>query len=126
MIWLASFPRSGNTFTRNILNDVYEQSSSEFHLQTEYGVEENYEQFPVVKTHLLPDQVIPNNPNIPIVYLVRDGRDSTVSMAHHTADIVKPGTDLMQNMIETIVAAEAHILVVGQSMLCSGFVGQIS
>ncbi len=106
MIWLASFPRSGNTFTRNILNDVYGQPSSEFHLQTEYGVEENYDQFPVVKTHLLPEQVIPNDPNIPVVYLLRDGRDSTVSMAHHTADIVKPGTDFMQNMIETIVAAE--------------------
>ncbi len=106
MIWLASFPRSGNTFTRNILNDVYGLASSEFHLQTEYGVEEDYDTFPVVKTHLLPDQVVPNDPNIPVVYLMRDGRDSTVSMAHHTADIVKPGTDFMQNMIETIIAAE--------------------
>lgn len=105
MIWLASFPRSGNTYFRNILFEVYGISSSTYHHETDYPVDANYCDFPVVKTHLLPHQLEPADPKIPAVYLVRDGRDATISLAHHRSDLVAPGSDLMENVDLSIRAA---------------------
>ena len=82
MIWLASFPRSGNTFFRIILYEVYGIESSAFHRDPNRKLNLHYDRYPVVKTHLLPNQLIPDDSNIPAVYLVRDGRDALVSMAH--------------------------------------------
>lgn len=104
MIWLSSFPRSGNTFFRNILFEVYGIESSTFH-QENYPVDPDYEQFQVVKTHLLPSQLIPANPNIKSVYLVRDGRDCMVSLAHQRSDIIAPGSDFLENMEAAVHAA---------------------
>ncbi len=104
--WLASFPRSGNTFFRNILYYVYGIESSTWHNETAYPIDENYDSFRVVKTHLLPSELIPNDPAIPAIYLVRDGRDSMVSIAHHRKDLISPGSDFIENMKEAIVAAE--------------------
>jgi glycosyltransferase involved in cell wall biosynthesis len=106
MIWLASFPRSGNTFFRNVLYEVYGIKSSTFHRERNYPLEKNYFEFPVVKTHLLPSQLQPDDPSIKKVYLVRDGRDALVSMAHHRKDIVEPGTDFDLNLLEAILAME--------------------
>jgi len=105
MIWLASFPRSGNTYFRNILFEVYGISSSTYHHETDYPVDANYADFPVVKTHLLPHQIEPRAPQIPAVYLVRDGRDATISLAHHRSDLVAPGSDLLENVDLSIRAA---------------------
>jgi glycosyltransferase involved in cell wall biosynthesis len=104
MIWLASFPRSGNTFVRNILLDVYGIESSTYH-QEDHPLDENYHEYTFVKTHLLPDQ-LPHGSDIPAVYLVRDGRDALISLAHHRSDIIVPGSDLMSNLKEAILAAE--------------------
>lgn len=106
MIWLASFPRSGNTFFRNVLYEVYGLESSTWHMEANYPLEPDYDRFPVVKTHLLPHQLIPSNPEIKKVYIVRDGRDALVSMAHHRKDIVEPGTDFYVNLLEAILAME--------------------
>jgi glycosyltransferase involved in cell wall biosynthesis len=105
MIWLASFPRSGSTFFRNVLYEVYGIESSEFHKETNYSVDPSYRNFPFVKTHLLPSQLVPNDPNIPAVYLVRDGRDAMISIAHHRKDIVAPGSDFLENLIQAMIAA---------------------
>ena len=105
-IWLASFPRSGNTFFRNVLYNVYGLESSTFHIETAYPVDENYDQYPIVKTHLLPTQIVPDDPNIPSVYIVRDGRDAIVSLAHYRKDITAPGTQFYHNLKEAIIAAE--------------------
>jgi len=82
MIWLASYPRSGNTFFRIILHEVYGIKSvaytGPFMEKGDYSPEE----YPVIKTHLLPDQ-LPEDDKTPSIYLVRDGRDAIVSMAHH-------------------------------------------
>lgn len=102
MIWLASFPRSGNTFFRNVLHDVYGLESSTF--DANIVIEEDYARYPVVKTHVLPEQCVPNDPSIKIVYLVRDGRNSVVSLAHHRADIVDENSDFAVNLVEAIVA----------------------
>lgn len=104
MIWLASFPRSGNTFFRNVLYEVYGIESSTFHRETSYPVDDDYDQFQVVKTHLLPSQAEPNDPAIKSVYLVRDGRDALVSIAHHRKDIIAPESDFQINLLEAIIA----------------------
>ncbi|MCB0568813.1 MAG: glycosyltransferase [Phaeodactylibacter sp.] len=106
MIWLASFPRSGNTFFRNVLYEVYGIASSTFHRESNYPLEENYFTYPVVKTHLLPGELSPDSPGIKKVYLVRDGRDALVSLAHHRKDIIEPGTDFRINLLEAILAME--------------------
>ena len=104
MIWIASFPRSGNTYVRNILFEVYGLSSGEFHKETDYPLEEKYYEHPFVKTHLLPHQLEPSDPGIKSIYLVRDGRDALVSMAHQRTDIVAPGSDYYENLKAAIFA----------------------
>ena len=78
MIWLASYPRSGNTLMRNILYEVYGLSSGEFHREEGHYLEEDYFSHPFVKTHLLPLQLEPSDSSIRAVYIVRDGRDALV------------------------------------------------
>ena len=104
MIWLASFPRSGNTFFRNILYDVYGISSSEYHMETTKKVRKDFDSFSVIKTHLLPHQLPKNLQDLKSVYIVRDGRDAIVSMAHHRKDIVVPGSNYYKNLTEAILA----------------------
>ncbi len=106
MIWLASYPRSGNTFFRIVLHEVYGIPSSTFHREDAYPVDDDYASYPVVKTHLLPHEIVPQNPDIPAVYLVRDGRDAVVSMAHHRTDLVAAGSDYAENLTATILAAD--------------------
>lgn len=106
MIWLASFPRSGNTFFRNVLFEVYGIESSVFHQGTVNSGTKDYIQYQVVKTHLLPNQVEPMNDSVKSVYLVRDGRDALVSLAHHRKDIVEPNSNFQTNLLEAIIAAE--------------------
>lgn len=104
MIWIASFPRSGNTFVRNILHDVYGLSSGEFHREKDHPLDKNYADNPFVKTHLLPDYLDPADPNVKSIYLVRDGRDAIVSIAHQRTDIVAPGSDFYENLKAAIFA----------------------
>ena len=104
MIWLASFPRSGNTFFRNILYEVYGIASSEYHLETNKKVQKDFASFPVVKTHLLPHQLPEKLQAAKSVYLIRDGRDALVSIAHHRKDIVAPGSNYYKNLTEAILA----------------------
>lgn len=104
MIWIASFPRSGNTYLRNILYEVYGLSSSTFHRDADYPLDADYEKFPFVKTHLLPAELLPVDPSLKSVYLVRDGRDAMCSIAHHRKDIVAPGSDYYENLKAAIIA----------------------
>lgn len=104
--WIASFPRSGNTYFRNILYYVYGIESGTWHRETAFPVDDDYDTFPFVKTHLLPHEVVPDDPSIRAICLVRDGRDCMVSIAHQRRDLVAPGSDLVENMREAIVAAE--------------------
>lgn len=104
MIWLASFPRSGNTFFRNVLYEVYGIESSTFHRDGKRKVDKNFHTYPVVKTHELPALLPVKYRDMPSVYIVRDGRDSLVSIAHHRKDIVVPGSDFECNLIEAILA----------------------
>jgi glycosyltransferase involved in cell wall biosynthesis len=104
MIWLSSFPRSGNTFLRNVLVEVYGLPSSSYY--NHVGEPENYQDFPFVKTHELPDQIIPSGLETPSVYLIRDGRDSLVSMVHQQIDIYGVNRPFEDIFIEATLAAE--------------------
>jgi len=106
MIWLASYPRSGNTFFRIVLSEVYGLESSTYHHESDYPVDADYPSFPVVKTHLLPHQLEPSDPSIPAVYLVRDGRDCAVSMAHYRKDLIESQSVLDENLRAVIEAEE--------------------
>ncbi len=104
MIWIASFPRSGNTFLRNIFYEVYGLKSSTYHLESSYPIDDNYDSYPLVKTHLLPSQLTKGNNKS--IYLVRDGRDALISVAHMRKDIVAPESNFRENLKEAIIAAE--------------------
>ncbi len=104
-LWLASYPRSGNTFFRIILDELYNINSKELNPGDWKFIHIWY---PVVKTHLLPDQLFPKNKKIPAIYLVRDGRDSMISEAHQKKDLVDPGSDYLENL-RTIIQYQDHI-----------------
>lgn len=89
---LASYPRSGNTFLRNILSRVYGQSST---ADRKIGTRRAFEASPhrFLKTHQREQNFHHSFPAYPTVYLVRDGRDAVISGAHHRRDIVEPGVD---------------------------------
>jgi len=104
MIWLSSFPRSGNTFFRNILFEVYGIETSTFHRESRYPLDQNFQLYPLVKTHELPSTIKDFGASIPAVYLVRDGRDAVCSLAHHRSDLIAPGSNYYQNLKEAIIA----------------------
>jgi len=104
MIWLSSFPRSGNTFLRNVLFEVYGLESSSFY--EGIGEPENYTEFPFVKTHIRPHELEPQDKEILAIHIIRDGRDTLVSMAHQRKDIYEPDTNFRDNFLEAMIAAE--------------------
>lgn len=106
MIWLASFPRSGNTFFRNVLYEVYGLTSSAYHHDPNRKLVEDYAEYPVVKTHLLPAQLPKRYANEPSVYIIRDGRDAVISLAHHRKDLIAPGSNFYINLLNVIIAGK--------------------
>ncbi|MEI6310672.1 MAG: glycosyltransferase [Bacteroidota bacterium] len=105
-LWLASYPRSGNTFLRNVLFQCYGLESSTYHHETTYALEDNYDRFDLVKTHLLPTELPEQYKHLPKVYLIRDGRDAVLSMAHHKKDLIDIGSTFEDNLQEIIIAAK--------------------
>jgi hypothetical protein len=96
IIWLASYPRSGNTYFRILLKQMYGISTYEIYDLDLSNAEwaaftkvighedkpmtlaqmEASPEYYIVKTHEMPGEACP------AIYLVRDGRDSIVSCAH--------------------------------------------
>ncbi|MBX3063939.1 MAG: sulfotransferase domain-containing protein [Anaerolineae bacterium] len=99
ILWLASYPRSGNTFFRAVLKHVYDIPTETIYDldQMEMATWQRMKkvvdfqpenttplaeliaskQVHIVKTHDMPKE------DHPAVYLVRDGRDALVSHAHY-------------------------------------------
>lgn len=117
IIWLASYPRSGNTYFRVLLNQCYgleTQNIYEFQEQARDQVSRhlglisefapNLEvlledpQYHIVKTHDLPSD------DYPAVYLVRDGRDALVSHTHYHLeyDLKLPSEEQQARFDETL------------------------
>jgi Sulfotransferase domain len=101
LVWLASFPRSGNTFVRVLLKQLYGLSSYDLHephppprpqfnhvigeavLDVPPSELDRDDRLHIVKTHELPKE------DHPAIYLVRDGRDAITSYARfllHSGD----------------------------------------
>jgi hypothetical protein len=122
LIWLASYPRSGNTFLRILLNRLYgfttttgyddndpvaQQLGPKFvgykpRTQTLQELVDDPE-ITFVKTHRQPHRVECGDQ--PAIYIVRDGRDAIVSFAHQRAHtLLKQGKtpnipQLMQELV---------------------------
>jgi glycosyltransferase involved in cell wall biosynthesis len=98
IFWIASYPRSGNTFVRILLKHYY-------HIHT-YSMYDDKRLADVVghppdsislpemivsdKTYFVKIHDLPND-NFPAIYLVRDGRDALVSYAHYTMTYEQEG-----------------------------------
>ena len=100
IIWIASYPRSGNTFLRVILNSVFGVKTYSIYddkydiavdrdtkeivghemLPGDFDIEaaRNEKKLYVIKTHKLP----PNNTD-KAIYILRDGRESTLSFSKY-------------------------------------------
>lgn len=103
IVWLASYPRSGNTFFRVILNSVFDiktysvyddkedigadEKTSEVvghkFLPKDFNIEEARKEKNInyIKTHELLDNRV--DPKDKVIYLIRDGRESTLSFTKH-------------------------------------------
>lgn len=102
IIWLASYPRSGNTFFRVILNSIFEIKTYSIYNDKDIGSDEetsnvvghnilpqNFDleemrrskQIYYIKTHEHYDQKV--SPEDKVIYLIRDGRESTLSFTKH-------------------------------------------
>jgi hypothetical protein len=122
VVWVASYPRSGNTFFRIALKalygletySVYEDrplaenphiASVVGHRKADRTINDLRRSANVyfVKTHELPDD------DSPAIYLARDGRDALVSHAHYVLEIDNYGQPddremflrVLRNLIET-------------------------
>ena len=103
ILWLASYPRSGNTFFRVVLHHVYNLKTFSVYDEAEAGVADvtGHEKLPaplaelaaapetyIIKTHNLPQD------NAPAVYLIRDGRDAIVSHANYLLSFRMKGKEI--------------------------------
>jgi len=100
-VWLASFPRSGNTFFRNILYHVYGLNS----LESEFEKSLFENEINISKTHELPFKLKTySGAKDKVIYLVRDGRDSICSIAFQRKNIIATDSDINLNLKEATIA----------------------
>jgi len=96
VVWLASYPRSGNTYFRIVAQRVFGLATSEIYAESDLSDElksnvgldrsASTDGSPLLlKTHELPSAEAQ-----PAIYLVRDGRDTLVSFAHYVRRYVNP------------------------------------
>lgn len=78
IIWLASYPRSGNGFSHRTLKRRFRLNIEFAHLRSQEEIQAliGSNNLYIVKTHHLPKD------DYPAIYLVRDGRDCYVSYTH--------------------------------------------
>jgi DNA repair exonuclease SbcCD ATPase subunit len=103
IVWLASYPRSGNTFFRVILNSIFGiKTYSIYNDRSDIGADEDtskvvgHEFLPqdfdiqkareekkvyYIKTHERLDSRVDENDKV--IYLIRDGREATLSFTKH-------------------------------------------
>lgn len=93
IVWLSSYPRSGNSLLSNLIKhhlglpvySIYEEPTylkdTYIHLKKEdISKAAKSKDIFFVKTHELPDD------ESPAIYIVRDGRDAIISYAHYILD----------------------------------------
>lgn len=108
-LWLASYPRSGNTFIRNILYECYQIESSTFDLQIYFRKQKEFNTYVVVKTHELFENLPMPYRQLPSVYIIRDGRDAIVSQANQSINYKKTVLQFHQILIDIITdTSQSH------------------
>lgn len=114
VILLQSFPRSGNTLFRHVLEDVYGVPTFTVYPNEGEAIWANRlvsdecvscADIVFVKTHEEPE-----NRELPtsVIYIVRDGRDTLLSYAHFLADFQPSLGDDWRERLEQIVNCEAE------------------
>lgn len=102
IVWLASYPRSGNTFFRILLYKLYEIETHTIYNEPKlsslknskgligrrnesYSIKDMAEDRELffVKTHALPQ-----GDDYPSIYIVRDGRDAIISYANYITHVL--------------------------------------
>jgi hypothetical protein len=101
MIWIASYPRSGNTFLRNLFFDVFNLESTSYPKE---GKHKNENKYQITKTHHLPNKIPTLKESDFVIYLVRDGRDSTISNAYYKKNFIDPNSNFNDTIEEIIIA----------------------
>lgn len=106
-IWMASFPRSGNTFLRHVLDSMFGIKSRSIYKESypegdlgEFPVNDPSTGINIVKTHEAEHASMPN----PAIFLYRDGRASLVSFAHHKilqGKLDRTFPDVLNELIES-------------------------
>lgn len=113
IVWLASYPRSGNTFCRVLLRRLYGLPTYDIHepyptpmpqyehligratLDRPISALQRDARLHVVKTHEIPRD------DYPAIYLVRDGRDAAVSYAWYVMPSGGDYLGLLRHIIES-------------------------
>jgi hypothetical protein len=94
LIWLASYPRSGNTFCRVLLHRLYGVPTYSVYPEPDWGPVADiiaHQELPASleemaadrQTYIVKTHDLPGNDDYPAIYLVRDGRDAVVSYARY-------------------------------------------
>jgi hypothetical protein len=130
VIWLASYPRSGNTFFRILLTRLYD-----FETHSLYSVADSAERIPEdtvrlmslvgqqelecdvsafladSRTHFVKTHNLPADDVSPAIVIVRDGRDAVVSYAHFLlkteSGIEWPSSDLLEATLEQVIRGDS-------------------
>lgn len=120
IVWLASYPRSGNTLVRMALKGLYGVKTYSVHADAVHrlgiadavghaalpggslaGLAKTAEVH-FVKTHFTPPG------GEPAIYIVRDGRDTLVSYAHYQCDVKDSGEDFQRRLAKLITGDGPH------------------
>lgn len=115
LVWLASYPRSGNSYFRATSGQLFGVKSFSIypeenaHLSTlEVHASAKTKNSVLVKTHELPKD------QHRAIYLVRDGRDSVISYAHWALsrksekESIDPKSRQFQNQLRAIIATSGY------------------
>lgn len=113
IIWLASYPRSGNSLFANLVAHHLGVSSYSIYKEADYvaythlnkdelRVATKSQDVFFVKTHEMPED------DLPAIYLVRDGLDSIISFAHYIIDNkinipVPPPENLLTWVLDSLI-----------------------
>jgi len=124
ILWLASYPRSGNTFLRVVLKEAFGIPSDSIYAEKSDipglmgAVREGLvpgrsladmargPDYCCVKTHDLPA-----GDDHPAIYVVRDGRDALVSYAHYALEVVygmPPDRAAFSSLLQALLSTNAH------------------
>ena len=102
IIWLASFPRSGNSFFRVVSRTVFGREIYSVYAEKYAPADSKTLQEMDLdnELHLIKTHEMPSDAN-PAIYLVRDGRDALVSLAwYNLRDYVEPDQIISEKVFQ--------------------------